>query len=259
MCKDDDTILFEEKFSADMSSLSLTSEVAAIPKLRMAWWFVHGTTCAMAAMAGSCTNAAETSLASPWGASTWELERMWKVISPWNSRLDDGHCSCFFRDDFLTFFFFTTCLFGMFDSVQISCPGVSSSFVPRRTTNRGRARFEHQIMLRQVFILVVFFSWGEFMWWFNGSSAGRGWDWSTSRNNGISCHRSYRSLLVPGFRELRGEAPHISTLAGTAEEHSLEVQRASLWLCGIPNKDREFKDLPDAHIWSHMLVCLHVL
>ena len=50
------------------------------------------------------------------------------------------------------------------------------------------------------------------------------------------------------FRELRGEAPHISTLAGTAEEHSLEVQRASLWLCGIPNKDREFKDLPDAHI-----------
>lgn len=96
------TILFEEiwrvfsrRHVLFIIVLHTLTEVAAIPKLRMVWWFVHAITCAMAIMAvGSCFVAEARQPASPSGASTWELEKMWKVISPWNSRLaDEGHCS----------------------------------------------------------------------------------------------------------------------------------------------------------------------
>ena len=243
---------FEEcSACADMScsSLSLTlSEVAAIPKLRMVWWFVHAITCAMAV--GSCTVAeARWSIAF----RCFNLRTGENVEGDFTMKQQAGGWRTL-QLDFFKIILWHDCVECSY-SVQISCPGVPSSFVPRRTTNPGRARFE---LIKSCWekMRQVLFSWCEFMWWFQLEQVEVEIEVPAETMESVAIEVSWSHLVLESYCKRRGSTlgwcgfgmekrrcskrPK-STQAGTqaAEEHSLvEVQRAPLWLCGIPNKDR---------------------
>ena len=214
---------FEEcSACADMScsSLSLTlSEVAAIPKLRMVWWFVHAITCAMAV--GSCTVAeARWSIAF----RCFNLRTGENVEGDFTMKQQAGGWRTL-QLDFFKIILWHDCVECSY-SVQISCPGVPSSFVPRRTTNPGRARFE---LIKSCWekMRQVLFSWCEFMWWFQLEQVEVEIEVPAETMESVAIEVSWSHLVLESYCKRRGSHTRLmwfwhgkKTMQQTAEIHS---------------------------------------